>query len=105
MRAKAEDGEVRVEVGDTGPGISEEDQERIFLEFQQANMGADKPEGTGLGLALAQKFVETHGGKIWVESELEKGSKFYFNSQQPDFGFLILDFELLILDLKDSEGK
>ncbi len=105
VRAKAEDGEVRVEVGDTGPGISEEDQERIFLEFQQANMGADKPEGTGLGLALAQKFVETHGGKIWVESELEKGSKFYFNSQQPDFGFLILDFELPILDLKDSEGK
>ena len=78
VRAKAEDGAVRFEVRDTGPGIPEEDQERIFLEFQQASMGADKPEGTGLGLALAKKFVETHGGKIWVESEIGKGSRFFF---------------------------
>jgi len=78
VRAKFEDGEVRVEVGDNGPGIPADDQERIFLEFQQASMGADKPEGTGLGLALAKKFVETHGGNLWVESEIGKGSRFFF---------------------------
>ena len=78
VRVNSTDGEVLVAVEDTGPGISAEDQERIFLEFQQAKMGADKPEGTGLGLALAKKFIETHGGKIWVESEIGKGSKFFF---------------------------
>jgi signal transduction histidine kinase len=80
VRADAESGAVRVEVGDTGPGISAEDQERIFLEFEQIKMdrGWDKPEGTGLGLALAKRFVEMHGGKIWVESELGKGSRFIF---------------------------
>ena len=63
VRAIAEDGSVRVEVCDTGPGIPAEDHERIFLEFQQAQTArsAGKPEGTGLGLALAKKFVEMHG--------------------------------------------
>jgi len=78
VRAHAEDGAVRVEVGDTGPGIAAEDHERIFLEFQQAASEAGKPQGTGLGLALAKKFVEMHGGKIWVESEVGKGSRFFF---------------------------
>jgi signal transduction histidine kinase len=78
VRADSEDGAVRVEVGDTGPGIAAEDQERIFQEFQQAGSDAGKPQGTGLGLALARKFVEMHGGKIWVESEVGKGSKFFF---------------------------
>ena len=78
VRADCEDGVVRVEVGDTGPGIAPEDQERIFLEFQQAGSDAGKPQGTGLGLALARKFVEMHGGKIWVESEVGKGSRFFF---------------------------
>jgi GAF domain-containing protein len=78
VRADSEDGAVRVEVGDTGPGIAPEDHERIFLEFQQAGSDAGKPQGTGLGLALARKFVEMHGGKIWVESEAGKGSRFFF---------------------------
>ena len=78
MRADAKGGEVRVEVGDTGAGIAAEDQERIFLEFQQAGSDAGKPQGTGLGLALAKKFVAMHGGKIWVESEVGKGSTFTF---------------------------
>ena len=78
VRADSEDGAVRVEVGDTGPGIAAEDQERIFLEFQQAGSDAGKPQGTGLGLALAKKFVEMHGGKIWLESEVVKGSRFFF---------------------------
>jgi GAF domain-containing protein len=78
VRADSEDGVVRVEVGDTGPGIAPEDHERIFQEFQQAGSDAGKPQGTGLGLALARKFVEMHGGKIWVESEVGSGSKFFF---------------------------
>jgi signal transduction histidine kinase len=78
VNAGPDDGNVRIEVGDTGAGIATEDQERIFLEFQQAGSDAGKPQGTGLGLALAKKFVEMHGGKIWVESELGKGSRFFF---------------------------
>ena len=78
MRAGAKDGNARLEVGDTGPGIAAEDQERIFLEFQQAGSDAGKPQGTGLGLALAKKFVEMHGGRIWLESEVGKGSRFFF---------------------------
>ena len=80
IRTDLEDGAARVEVGDTGPGIPAEDHERIFLEFQQSQTarGAGKPEGTGLGLALAKKFVEMHGGRIWVESEVGRGSTFTF---------------------------
>jgi signal transduction histidine kinase len=81
LRATACDQSMRVEVEDTGPGISVADHERIFLEFEQARIGEtkSKPEGTGLGLALAKKLVEMHGGKIWVESEVGKGSRFYFS--------------------------
>jgi signal transduction histidine kinase len=80
LRANASGEVVRVEVEDTGPGIPNEDHQRIFLEFEQARIGSagSKPEGTGLGLALAKKFVEMHGGKIWVESEVGKGSRFCF---------------------------
>jgi len=78
VRGGAKDGFVRVEVGDNGPGIAPEDQERIFQEFQQAGSDAGKPQGTGLGLALAKKFVEMHGGQIWLESEVGKGSRFFF---------------------------
>ena len=72
------DGEVRVSVSDTGPGIAPEDQERIFEEFQQASAGKEQREGTGLGLALSRRLVELHGGRIWVDSELGKGSTFVF---------------------------
>jgi signal transduction histidine kinase len=78
VRAGSDNGSVCVEVGDTGPGIAAEDHERIFQEFQQAGSETGKPQGTGLGLALAKKFVEMHGGKIWLESEVGKGSRFFF---------------------------
>jgi signal transduction histidine kinase len=81
-RTDARDGEyVEVAVSDTGPGIAAEDQERIFQEFQQAqaSAGGAKPEGTGLGLTLAKKFIEMHGGRIWVESKVGKGSTFTFS--------------------------
>jgi two-component system, NtrC family, sensor kinase len=72
------DGEVRVSVRDTGPGIAPEDRERIFEEFQQAAAGKAEREGTGLGLALSKRLVELHHGRIWVDSELGKGSTFTF---------------------------
>jgi GAF domain-containing protein len=79
IKAKQADGSVEISVSDTGIGISPEDQAKIFEEFRQ--VGADyahKVEGTGLGLTLAKKFVELHGGKIWVESKVGKGSTFSF---------------------------
>jgi signal transduction histidine kinase len=71
-------GEVRVSVADTGPGLAPEDHERIFEEFQQTETGVELGEGTGLGLALSKRLVELHGGRIWVDSELGKGSTFVF---------------------------
>jgi signal transduction histidine kinase len=71
-------GEVRIAVADSGPGVAVEDHERIFEEFQQAPSGLDQREGTGLGLALSKRFVELHGGRIWLESEPGNGSTFVF---------------------------
>ena len=71
-------GEVRVAVADTGPGLAPEDHERIFEEFQQTETGVEQREGTGLGLALSKRLVELHGGRIWVDSELGMGSTFVF---------------------------
>jgi signal transduction histidine kinase len=70
--------EVQVSVTDTGPGIAPRDRQRIFQEFQQANVGVTEREGTGLGLAVSRRLVELHGGRIWVESELGRGSRFVF---------------------------
>ena len=72
------DGEARVSITDTGPGIAPEDQARIFEEFQQTEAGAKRKDGTGLGLALAKSLVELHGGRIWVESQPGHGSTFTF---------------------------
>jgi signal transduction histidine kinase len=77
------DGQVQVSVSDSGPGIALEDQARIFQEFQQAAAGRDQREGTGLGLALSRRLVELHGGHIWVDSEVGKGSTFAFTLPMP----------------------
>ncbi len=71
-------GEVRVSVADTGPGVAPEDRDRIFEEFQQSESGVGLREGTGLGLSLSKRYVELHGGRIWLESELGHGSTFSF---------------------------
>ena len=79
LRARLTDRAVEIVVTDTGIGIAPEDQAAIFEEFRQ--VGSDetrKLEGTGLGLTLAKKFIELHGGRIWVESELGQGSTFTF---------------------------
>jgi signal transduction histidine kinase len=79
INARQADGSVEISVSDTGIGISPEDQAKIFEEFRQVGTDyAHKTEGTGLGLTLAKKFVELHGGRIWVESEVGKGSTFTF---------------------------
>ena len=78
VRSSQQNGEVLVSVKDTGPGIAPEDQERIFEEFQQTDVGEEQSEGTGLGLALSKRLIELHGGRIWVESKLGAGSTFTF---------------------------
>ena len=79
IEARQADGAVEISVTDTGVGIAPEDQPKIFEEFRQVGSDyAHKVEGTGLGLTLAKKFVELHGGRVWVESEVGKGSKFTF---------------------------
>jgi len=80
LRAVAAGGGVEVSVTDTGIGIAVEDQQAIFEEFRQVGTDrARKHEGTGLGLSLARRFVELHGGAIWVKSELGAGSTFTFS--------------------------
>ena len=78
VRAVPVDGMVEISVRDTGVGIAPEDQEAIFEEFRQVGTAAKKVEGTGLGLALSRKFVDLHGGRIWVTSQVGTGSAFTF---------------------------
>ncbi len=76
VRAVPVDGSVEVSVSYTGVGIAPEDQEAIFEEFRQVGTAARKVEGTGLGLALSRRFIELHGGRIWVQSQVGVGSTF-----------------------------
>ncbi|MFH0985525.1 MAG: HAMP domain-containing sensor histidine kinase [Candidatus Omnitrophota bacterium] len=73
--------EVRFEIADTGPGIPEESLDKIFDKFER--ILAEKQEGTGLGLPIAKDIVELHQGRLWVESELGKGSRFIFTLPRP----------------------
>jgi signal transduction histidine kinase len=74
-----EGGRIEVQaVSDTGVGIAPEDQDAVFEEFRQVGVSATKQEGTGLGLTLCRKFVELHGGRIWVKSQVGVGSTFTF---------------------------
>jgi signal transduction histidine kinase len=89
VQAMASDGALMVAVSDTGPGIPEEDWQKVFEEFRQLeNSATGKKGGTGLGLAIAKRIIELHGGRIWVESSMGKGSTFCFTlpvhvGQQP----------------------
>jgi signal transduction histidine kinase len=79
IKAGAANGAFHVAVADTGPGIQSEDQQRIFQEFQQLDSSSTRKKGgTGLGLSISKKIIELHGGRLWVESELGKGSIFKF---------------------------
>jgi signal transduction histidine kinase len=73
-----------VEVGDTGIGIDAEHHDLVFQEFAQVDSSASRPHhGTGLGLTIARKLVELHKGRIWLESELGAGSRFFFTIPYP----------------------
>jgi signal transduction histidine kinase len=78
VAAVPKDGSAEISVSDTGIGIAPEDQDKVFEEFRQVGAAAKKVEGTGLGLTLCRKFVELHGGKIWVKSQLGAGATFTF---------------------------
>ena len=77
--ASAANGSFTVAVRDTGPGIAEAEQAKIFEEFQQADSSITRKKGgTGLGLAIAKRIIELHGGRLWVESSPGHGSTFSF---------------------------
>jgi signal transduction histidine kinase/CheY-like chemotaxis protein len=78
--AEASDDHVRIRVADTGPGISPHDLERIFEPFCQGTVQPlwQDRSGSGLGLSISRQFVELHGGRIWLESELGVGTQFFF---------------------------
>jgi signal transduction histidine kinase len=76
IAANKDNNEIRFSVIDNGPGISEEDQEKLFHRFTQ--VGKKTRQGWGLGLAISKEFIQAQGGRIWVESEEGKGSKFIF---------------------------
>jgi signal transduction histidine kinase len=78
VSARVQDGAAEIAVTDTGVGIAPEDQEAVFEEFRQVGTSDKKVEGTGLGLALSRKFIELHGGRIWVKSQVGQGSTFTF---------------------------
>jgi signal transduction histidine kinase len=79
LTATVADGAITIAVSDTGIGIAPEDQAAIFEEFRQVGReDARKQEGTGLGLTLAKKLVELHGGRIGVQSQPGQGSTFTF---------------------------
>ncbi|MCX8156596.1 MAG: ATP-binding protein [Verrucomicrobiae bacterium] len=79
--AREEGGAVRIEVGDSGPGIPADRQERIFEAYYST-----KPRGTGLGLAIVKHTLEVYGGRVRVESELGKGARFVITLPPHTFG-------------------
>src|SRR5713101_250094 len=79
VQVTSENGTFVVAVSDTGTGIAEADQQKVFEEFQQADSSSTRQKGgTGLGLTIAKKIIDMHGGRIWVESSLGTGSTFWF---------------------------
>ena len=79
VRAVRDGAEVLITVTDTGIGVPEADRERIFESFQQGGRGSSREEGTGLGLTLSRRIVELLGGRMWLESEVGRGSTFGFS--------------------------
>lgn len=104
-RVKKTNKEVIISIIDTGIGIATDDQNQVFEKFKQVgDTLTDKPKGTGLGLSICKQIVEYHGGRIWVESELGKGSNFSFTlptTSVTEGELLKTDINTLIKQLKD----
>jgi CheY-like chemotaxis protein len=86
VRVEMASGEVTISVADTGPGIAPVDQSRVFEPFQQVDTALRRHKGgTGLGLTISRQFVEMHGGRMWLESQVGAGTTFFFSlpSRQP----------------------
>jgi CheY-like chemotaxis protein len=97
VHAWNDDGRVLVSVADTGSGIAEEDQKRLFEPFQQVDSSIRRQHGgTGLGLSISRRFVEMHGGKMWLESTVGEGTKITFSIP-------ILDAETAVADSTDAK--
>ncbi|MBI5686524.1 MAG: HAMP domain-containing protein [Verrucomicrobia bacterium] len=83
ISARLADGEIEVQVSDNGPGIAAEHLSRIFERFYRVDKARSREVGgTGLGLSIVKHIVQAHGGRVWAESELGKGSRFYFTLPQ-----------------------
>jgi PAS domain S-box-containing protein len=79
LEARQTNGQIRIEVRDTGPGIPPGEQERIFQAFYRLRQSGEATEGTGLGLAITQRLAELHGSKLGLDSQAGQGSCFYFS--------------------------
>lgn len=104
--ASLRNGEIVMSVTDSGIGIKPEDQPKVFEKFKQVgDTLTDKPKGTGLGLPISREIIEHHGGRIWVESEIGKGSSFSF-SLPAEPGRVhaprVIDIESLVRKLRDN---
>jgi len=112
-RVKQDKQLIMVSVIDQGVGISESDQPKVFEKFKQVgDTLTDKPQGTGLGLPISKEIISHHGGRIWVESEIGKGSTFSFTlpiakevDQVPAINFDILLEQLRKRGISDSQGE
>jgi signal transduction histidine kinase/ActR/RegA family two-component response regulator len=100
VSARREGRDLTVAVTDSGPGIPEDDRERIFESFQQGGRGAPKEEGTGLGLTLSRRIVQLFGGRLWLESEEGSGSTFTFTL--PVYPVVAADGSVTRADRDDS---
>ena len=99
--AEHKNNEIVVSITDTGLGISKEDQGKVFDKFKQVgDTLTDKPKGTGLGLPICKEIIEYHGGKIWVESELGKGSTFTFSLPLKTAEDKVLNLDDVVKELK-----
>ena len=79
LRAREQNGALVIEVQDTGRGIPEEEQRRLFRPYYRQLSDREHLSGLGLGLALCKNLVQLHGGRIWVQSEEGKGATFSFS--------------------------
>ena len=111
-RVKLDDQSIMVSVIDQGVGISESDQPKVFEKFKQVgDTLTDKPQGTGLGLPISKEIIAYHGGKIWVESEIGKGSTFSFTipinieNEIPSINFDILIEQLKKRAVSESSSQ